>query len=169
MILPPAPWPLVAAFVFAGDSGYGTHEVARFSYRHRARLTLISKLHLYADLLDPPAPYAGKSRPRFKGKVRPKPRAAVAAATAFARSVVGWLGTGSRRYRHFRAASGTGTRPARAGPVTLGVRRGRERRAPGRALLHHRPEPDAFGRHRLLLRALEYRNHVPRSTVGAWP
>jgi hypothetical protein len=32
-------------FVFAGDSGYGTHEVARFCHRHRGRLTLVSKLH----------------------------------------------------------------------------------------------------------------------------
>ncbi|AMV26250.1 hypothetical protein VT84_17765 [Gemmata sp. SH-PL17] len=30
-------------FVFAGDSGYGTHDVARFCHRHRGRLTLVSK------------------------------------------------------------------------------------------------------------------------------
>lgn len=55
------------AFVFAGDCGYGTHEVARFCYRHRARLTLVSKLHPDANLFDPPPPYAGKGRPRLKG------------------------------------------------------------------------------------------------------
>src|SRR5215207_63520 len=33
------------SFVFAGDSSYGTHEVARFCHRHRSRLTLVSKLH----------------------------------------------------------------------------------------------------------------------------
>ncbi|MFO0847385.1 MAG: hypothetical protein U0871_02335 [Gemmataceae bacterium] len=27
------------SFVFVGDSGYGTHEVARFCHRHRDRLT----------------------------------------------------------------------------------------------------------------------------------
>jgi hypothetical protein len=32
-------------FVFVGDSSYGTHEVARFVHRHRARLALVSKLH----------------------------------------------------------------------------------------------------------------------------
>ncbi len=84
-------------FVFAGDSGYGAHEVARFCHRHRAQLTLVSKLHPDANLFDPPPPYAGKGRPRVKGKRRPKPRAAVAAATAFTRLEVGWYGGGKRR------------------------------------------------------------------------
>jgi hypothetical protein len=83
-------------FVFAGDSGYGTHEVARFCHRHRDRLTLVSKLHPDANLFDPPPPYAGKGRPRVKGKRRPKPRVAVAAATAFSRLEVGWYGGGKR-------------------------------------------------------------------------
>lgn len=84
-------------FVFTGDSGYGTHEVARFCHRHRARLTLVSKLHPDANLFDPPPPYTGKGRPRVKGQERPKPRAAVAAATAFTRRQVGWYGGGKRR------------------------------------------------------------------------
>ena len=41
------------SFVFVGDSGYGTHEVARFCHRHRARLTLVSKLHPDANLFLP--------------------------------------------------------------------------------------------------------------------
>jgi hypothetical protein len=84
------------AFVFAGDSGSGTHEVARFCHRHRTRPTLVSKLHPDANLVDPPAPYTGKGRPRVKGTRRPKPRQAVAAATAFSRSEVGWYGGGQR-------------------------------------------------------------------------
>src|SRR5690348_3736917 len=55
------------AFLFLGDSSYGTHEVARFVTRHRDRLTLISKLHPQANLLEPPPPYGGKGRPRVKG------------------------------------------------------------------------------------------------------
>lgn len=84
-------------FVFTGDSGYGTHEVARFCHRHRGRLTLVSKLHPDANLFDPPPPYAGKGRPRVKGQERLKPRAAVAAATTFTRRQVGWYGGGTRR------------------------------------------------------------------------
>jgi hypothetical protein len=84
-------------FVFAGDSGYGTHEVARFCCRHRARLTLVSKLHPDANLFDPPPPYAGTGRPRLKGQRRLKPRQAVGAAKTFTRSEVGWYGGGTRR------------------------------------------------------------------------
>ncbi|HEY1188258.1 MAG TPA: hypothetical protein VGE74_11410 [Gemmata sp.] len=58
------------AFVFAGDSGYGTHDVARFCDRHRAPLTRVSKLHPDARRFDPPPPYAGKGRPRVKGAKR---------------------------------------------------------------------------------------------------
>jgi DDE superfamily endonuclease len=85
-------------FVFAGDSGYGTHEVARFCHRHRDRLTLVSKLHPDANLFDPPPPYTGTGRPRVKGNRRPKPRQAVAAAKTFTRLEVGWYGGGKRRF-----------------------------------------------------------------------
>jgi hypothetical protein len=84
-------------FVFAGDSSYGTHEVARFCYRHRTRLSLVSKLHPDANLFDPPPPYAGTGRPRLKGQRRPKPRQAVGAAETFTRLEVGWYGGGQRR------------------------------------------------------------------------
>jgi hypothetical protein len=92
------------AFVFAGDSGYGTHEVARFCYRHRGRLTLVSKLHPDANLFDLPPPYAGKGRPRVKGARRPKPRQAAATAARARLSVV-WYGGGRRRVE---AATGCG-------------------------------------------------------------
>jgi hypothetical protein len=92
-------------FVFTGDSSYGTHEVARFCYRHRARLTLVSKLHPDANLFDPPPPYTGKGRPRIKGGRRPKPRQAVAAAATFTPLEVGWYGGGKRRVD---ALEGTG-------------------------------------------------------------
>jgi hypothetical protein len=86
-------------FIFVGDSGYGTHEVARFCYRHRTRLTLVSKLHPKANLYTPPPPYTGKGRPRVKGERLPKPDAVVAGQSPRSRSrlTVGWYGGGTRR------------------------------------------------------------------------
>lgn len=85
-------------FVFSGDAGYGTHEVARFCHRHRGRLTLVSKLHPDANLYDPPAPRrGGVGRPAVRGPRVPKPRQAVAAAAAFTPLEVGWYGGGTRR------------------------------------------------------------------------
>jgi hypothetical protein len=92
------------SFVFAGDSGYGTHEVARFCHRHRDRLTLVSKLCPDANLFAPPPPYAGNGRPRVKGERVPKPRQAAATAPR-ARLTVVWYGGGTRRVE---AATGTG-------------------------------------------------------------
>jgi hypothetical protein len=91
-------------FVFTGDSGYGTHEVARFCYRHRARLTLVSKLHPDANLFDPPPPYSGTGRPRVKGARVPKPRQAAETAPR-TRLTVAWYGGGTRRVE---ASTGTG-------------------------------------------------------------
>jgi hypothetical protein len=92
------------AFVFAGDSSYGTHAVARFCHRHHARLTLVSKCHPDANLFAPPPPYRGNGRPPAKGPRLPKPRQAAATATR-TRLTVNWYGGGTRR---IEAASGTG-------------------------------------------------------------
>jgi hypothetical protein len=91
-------------FVFAGDSSYGTHEVARFCHRHRDRLTLVSKCHPDANLFTPPPPYRGIGRPRVKGDRLPKPRQAAATARR-TRLTVAWYGGGTRRVE---TASGTG-------------------------------------------------------------
>jgi hypothetical protein len=90
--------------VFAGDSGYGTHEVARFCHRHRARLTLVSKPCPGVNLFAPPPPYAGNGRPRVKGERVPKPRQAAATAPRTRLTVV-WYGGGTRRVE---TATGTG-------------------------------------------------------------
>ncbi|WZO96088.1 hypothetical protein EP7_003064 [Isosphaeraceae bacterium EP7] len=50
------PWFPDRRFVFVGDSGFGTHEMARFAFRHRPRLGLVSKLHPEANLFEPPPP-----------------------------------------------------------------------------------------------------------------
>lgn len=83
-------------FVFVGDAGYGTHEVARFCRRHHGRLTLVSKLHPKANLFEPPPPYAGKGRPPVKGQALPKPHQAAASA-ALQRLEVDWYGGGRRQ------------------------------------------------------------------------
>lgn len=82
-----------------------THEVARFVYRHRDRLTLVSKLHPEANLFEPPPPYGGKGRPRVKGQPLPKPRQAVQTAQRRRRLRVAWYGGGSRRVE---VVTGTG-------------------------------------------------------------
>lgn len=82
-------------FVFVGDSGYGTHEMARFVHRHW-RLTLVSKLHPDAGLYEPPPPYSGRGRPRVKGGRLPPPRQ-VAASARRRRRTVAWYGGGRRR------------------------------------------------------------------------
>jgi hypothetical protein len=91
-------------FVLVGDSGYGTHEVARFCHARRGRLTLVSKLHPDANLYEPAPPYRGKGRPRVKGAALPKPRQAAAGARP-RRAVVRWYGGGTRVVA---LASGTG-------------------------------------------------------------
>src|SRR5262249_6109992 len=92
-------------FVVVGDSGYGTHEVARFCRRHRARLTPVSQLHPDANLFAPPPRYRGRGRPRVKGHALPKPRQAVAGRHRLRRLTVGWYGGGARQVQ---AASSTG-------------------------------------------------------------
>jgi hypothetical protein len=84
-------------FLFVGDAGYGTHELARFCHRHRDRLALVSKLHPETNLFEPPPPYTGKGRPPVKGPRRPKPREAVSAALRYRRLTVAWYGGGPRR------------------------------------------------------------------------
>jgi hypothetical protein len=84
-------------FVFLGDGGYGTHELARFCARHGARAVLISRLHPKARLYAPP-PRRKKGqpgRPRAKGEALPKPQDAAAGGATRGASV-SWYG-GQRR------------------------------------------------------------------------
>lgn len=82
-------------FVFVGDSGFGTHELARYVAR-RKRLERVSKLHPDAGLYEPPPPYGGSGRPRVKGERLPTPRRAAEQAR-YRRLTVSWYGGGTRR------------------------------------------------------------------------
>ena len=93
-------------FVFLGDGGYGSHELARFFRRLRRRgrrATLVSRFHPKANLYtEPPPPPPGKKsgggRPRVKGEKLPSPQQVVAATPAGrrTRATVGWYGGGTR-------------------------------------------------------------------------
>jgi hypothetical protein len=85
------------SFIFVGDAGFGSHEVARFCHRHRSRLTLVSKLHPDANLFDPPRPIRNRrGRPPVKGRRRRKPSAA-ARAKSLKSLRVDWYGGGTRK------------------------------------------------------------------------
>jgi DDE superfamily endonuclease/putative transposase ISC1217 len=85
-------------FVFAGDSGYGSHEMARFSQRSQGRLALVSRFYADANLYEPPPLVPDKKphgRPRKKGAKAPSPEQVVAAAPR-TRLNVAWYGGGRR-------------------------------------------------------------------------
>ena len=85
-------------FVFAGDGGYGTHELSRFAHRHRSHLTLVSRFYPNANLYAPPPTVHGKrnGRPRKKGRKLPAPQEVVKR-SARSRLTVAWYGGGTRR------------------------------------------------------------------------
>jgi hypothetical protein len=82
-------------FVFAGDQGYGSHEVARLAGGSRGRLAVVSKFYPDANLYEPPPEYCGKGRPRVKGAKLPTPQEVVAKAER-TRLNVAWYGGGRR-------------------------------------------------------------------------
>jgi hypothetical protein len=92
-------------FIFLGDGGYASHELARFCVRHSRHATLVSRFHKDANLYDPPPKVKKrKGRPRVKGKKIPMPQEVVAA-TAPTKATVNWYGGGNRRVE---LVSGTG-------------------------------------------------------------
>src|SRR6516162_7881762 len=82
-------------FVFAGDQGYGSQEVASLARRSGGRLSVVSKFYPNANLYEPPPPYAGHGRPRVKAAKLPTPRQVVATAER-TRLNVAWYGGGRR-------------------------------------------------------------------------
>ena len=93
-------------FVFAGDGGYGTHELTRFAHRHRSRRTRVSRFDPDAHWYAPPPVVRGKrnGRPRTQGRKLPAP-AEVVKKSSRSRWTVAWYGGGTRR---IEVVSGTG-------------------------------------------------------------
>jgi hypothetical protein len=92
-------------FVFLGDGGYASHELARFCHRHRRHATLVSRFWSDANLYAPPPAVRGPTgRPRTKGVKLPAPEATVASRRATPANVA-WYGGRDRRVE---LTSGTG-------------------------------------------------------------
>lgn len=83
-------------FVFLGDGGFGSHELAQFFHRHRRHATLISRCHPDAALYAPPSRNR-IGRPRVKGRKLPSPRRTVAKLQRGKRTTVTWYGGSTRR------------------------------------------------------------------------
>jgi hypothetical protein len=65
------------SFRFAGDAGYGSHDMADFAARSQGRLHLVSKFHPKANLYQPPPRVVGKKpngRPARREPSCPRPR-----------------------------------------------------------------------------------------------
>lgn len=100
-------------FILLGDGHYASHELARFCYRHRRRLTLVSLLHPRAHLCEPPPPRrkGQMGRPRVRGAKLPHPQDAVKGAKRRQRSTVTWYG-GKKRRVEFVTGTGHWYKPA---------------------------------------------------------
>lgn len=86
-------------FVFAGDGGYGTHELARTAAARPQRLTLVSRFYADANLYKPPPVARGKNqagRPRVKGAKLPAPAQVVSKTKHRQKLHVAWYGGGRR-------------------------------------------------------------------------
>ena len=85
-------------YVFLGDGGFGSHELARCFVRHRRHATPISRFHPEANLYAPPPQRrAGAGRPRIKGRKLPAPQQTVARRQRGKPATVRWYGGATRR------------------------------------------------------------------------
>jgi hypothetical protein len=88
-------WFPTRRFVFTGDGGFGTHELAGFAHRHRQQLTLVSRFYGDANLYDPPSARRQRGRPAKKGRKRAAPQDVVRRSRR-TRLNVAWYGGGRR-------------------------------------------------------------------------
>ncbi|MHC4260257.1 MAG: IS701 family transposase [Planctomycetota bacterium] len=84
-------------FVFLGDGGYASHELAKFCHRHQHHATLVSRFHGDANLYAPPSKPKKKrnGRPRTKGLKLPKPQQLVSR-RKLVLATVSWYGGSDR-------------------------------------------------------------------------
>lgn len=85
-------------FVFLGDGGYASHELAMFCHRHQRHASLVSRFHGDANLYAPASKPIMKQngRPRTKGHALPKPQQLVAR-RKLTPATVSWYGGSDRR------------------------------------------------------------------------
>jgi hypothetical protein len=83
-------------FIFLGDGGYASHELARFCHRHHRHATLISRFYSKANLYAPPPKRSRLGRPRLKGRKLPTPQVVVMRQKRTP-ATVSWYGGGQRR------------------------------------------------------------------------
>ena len=83
-------------FLFAGDGGFGTHQLAGFARRPRRHLVLVSRFDPDAALYEPAPKHRRRGRPRTKGAKLPGPSEVVQTSRRL-RKKVAWYGGDSRR------------------------------------------------------------------------
>ena len=84
-------------FIFLGDGGYASHELAAFCHRHRRHATLVSRFWPDANLYTPPPKRTPRTgRPPKKGRKLPSPQQVVSHSPR-TKGTVRWYGGGSRR------------------------------------------------------------------------
>lgn len=95
-------------FIFAGDSGFSTFEIAQLAHSSSSKLAIVGKFYANA-CLHAPAPrktYSYKGgRPKVNGRKLPSPQKAVQSTKLFTPLIVKWYGGGVRRVE---VAIGTG-------------------------------------------------------------
>jgi hypothetical protein len=79
-------------FIFSGDGGFGSHELARFAYKNNRYLVLVSRFHPGANLFDLPDKRSPMGRPRKVGKKLPSPQKIVSAAKKYSKRILHWYG-----------------------------------------------------------------------------
>jgi hypothetical protein len=85
-------------FVFLGDGGFATHNLAMFCHRHRSRATRICRFYDDACLYAPPPKRQGPvlGRPAMRGRKLANPKDAVSRNT-LTEAIVHWYGGADRK------------------------------------------------------------------------